>query len=293
MYERREQGLVDAFRGVETAAIPIDEPAIIYPPAEVWQALSARRKERYGAINLAGGAGGSKAEQKITAALKQVTKEIDYQGAPLRQVIQELQDEYNIPIRLNTVELGVVGVDPESPITISLPADLSLRSALRQILASVENADAGLTYTIRDEVLLITSKEDADAEPQIKVYQVGDLVVTPQMLRMSAVAAWAVVWAAWVAAWAAWAAVWVAAWVVAWAAWAVAWAAWAAAWAAWAVVAWVACLLCQTIQPRRVPSLLPSAMPKHRASAESIIDVASLIARYSKASDEATQASRR
>ncbi len=119
VYERREQGLVDAFRGVETSAVPIDEPTIIYPPAEVWQALSARRKERYGAINLAGGAGGSKAEQKITAALKQVTKDIEYQGTPLRQVMQELQDSYNIPIRLNTVELGVVGIDPEAPITIS------------------------------------------------------------------------------------------------------------------------------------------------------------------------------
>ncbi len=104
VYERREQGLVDAFRGVETSAVPIDEPTIIYPPAEVWQALSARRKERYGAINLAGGAGGSKAEQKITAALKQITKDIEYQGTPLRQVMQELQDSYNIPIRLNTVE---------------------------------------------------------------------------------------------------------------------------------------------------------------------------------------------
>ena len=184
VYERREQGLVDAFRGVESAAIPIDEPTIIYPPAEVWQALSARRKERYGAINLAGGAGGSKAEQKINSALKQQTKDIEYQGTALRAVMDELQEEYGIPIRLNTVELGLAGVDPDAPITITLPP-VSLRSALRQILSSVENADEGLTYTIRDEVLLITSKEDADNEPQIKVYQVGDLVVTPQMLRMS------------------------------------------------------------------------------------------------------------
>ncbi len=178
-FKDREQGFVDAMRGIEVAAVPIDEPAIIYPPAEVWQALSARRKERYGAINLAGG---SKSDQKITAALKQTADNIDFQGEPLNQVMETLQDLYNIPIRLNTVELGVAGVNPDEPINIKLPP-VSLRSALRQILAEIDIAE--LTYTIRDEVLLITTQEDADAVPQVKVYPVGDLVVTPAMLQMS------------------------------------------------------------------------------------------------------------
>jgi hypothetical protein len=178
-FEAREQGFVDAMRGVEVAAIPLDEPPIVYPPPEVWQAVSARRRERYGAVNLAGG---SKAEQKITAALKQTAADIDFQNEPLNRIMDTLQDAYNVPIRLNTVELGLVGVDPDTPVNIKLPP-VSLRSALRQILAEIDIAD--LTYTIRDEVLLITSQEDADDVPQVKVYPVGDLVVTPMMLQMA------------------------------------------------------------------------------------------------------------
>ncbi|HBE69412.1 MAG TPA: hypothetical protein DDW52_14800, partial [Planctomycetaceae bacterium] len=42
VFEEREQGFVDVMRGVEEAAIPFaGEPPIVYPPAEVWIALSA------------------------------------------------------------------------------------------------------------------------------------------------------------------------------------------------------------------------------------------------------------
>lgn len=55
-FERREQGVVDALRGVEEAAIPFDgtPSPVIYPAPEIWQAFSARRKT-YGSFNLSGG----------------------------------------------------------------------------------------------------------------------------------------------------------------------------------------------------------------------------------------------
>ncbi len=99
-----------------------------------------------------------KAEMKIAKALLQVLREIDYQGTPLRQVMWELQDTCNIPIRINTIALSVdLNLDAETPVTISLPS-MTARSAFRHILSSVS---ADLTFTIRDEVLFVTSKKDA------------------------------------------------------------------------------------------------------------------------------------
>ncbi|MCA9132737.1 MAG: hypothetical protein KDA45_06270, partial [Planctomycetales bacterium] len=142
-FEAREQGFVDAMRGVEQAAVPFDgNPPLIYPPPEVWQALSARRKERYGAINLAGG---NSSEQRIYTALKQETSP-DYNATPLRQVMTGLADDLNIPIWINQPELDLLGVDPDSPITLTLPP-VSLRSALRLMLEPLE-----MTYIIRNEV---------------------------------------------------------------------------------------------------------------------------------------------
>jgi hypothetical protein len=60
---QRNRGFVDSLYLCELALIPfVDEPPIRYPPADVWQALSARRLERYGTIDLSGG---NESEQRI------------------------------------------------------------------------------------------------------------------------------------------------------------------------------------------------------------------------------------
>src|SRR5207248_6498552 len=59
----------------------------------------------------------------------------------------------------------------DTPITKVLKG-VTLKSALKLILH-----DLGLAYIVRDEVLLITSKEEADTYLVTKVYPVGDLVV--------------------------------------------------------------------------------------------------------------------
>lgn len=100
-----------------------------------------------------------KAEMEIVRALATQVNEIDYQATPLRTVMQELQDTCNIPIRFNSNALASLMVDVEAPVSIYLPS-MRLRSALRHILLSVSDE---ISFTIRDEVLMITSKEDAQA----------------------------------------------------------------------------------------------------------------------------------
>jgi tetratricopeptide (TPR) repeat protein len=170
-FRAREQGFVDAMRGVEEAAVPFDgNPPVVYPPPEVWKALTARRKERYGSINLAGG---NDAEQRIYAALKEQLDDATYTGQPLSQVMQILSDDLNIPIWIDEAELELLGVDPDTQINLNLTS-ISVRSVLRLMLEPLD-----LTYIVRDEVLQITSADKADEDPINKVYPVGDLVVPP------------------------------------------------------------------------------------------------------------------
>ena len=160
-FEAREQGFVDVMTAVEEAAVPFaGDPPVVYPPPEVWQALTAARKERYGAINLAGG---NDSETSIYAALKQ-SKDWDYPGTPLNQVIQGLADDLTIPIWINEPELDLLGIDTDTPINLRLPS-VTVRSALRIMLEPLE-----LTYIIRNEVLEITSIDSAESDPINKVY---------------------------------------------------------------------------------------------------------------------------
>ena len=99
------------------------------------------------------------AEQRINAVLARVADPMDYQGFPLWQVADELQKTYWIPILVNEQSLAEEGISTDSPVTFKV-GEITLQSALRHLLASVSN---GLTFVVRDEVLLITTKEDAQS----------------------------------------------------------------------------------------------------------------------------------
>ncbi len=168
-FRRREQGWIDSMRGVEEAAVPFaGVPPIVYPPADVWNALSARRKEKYGSINLAA----DESEERIYRALREQT-EVEFQGISLQAVMDEFATRHGIDIYINPVELDNAGQSPDAPVNLTL-GNATLRSALRIILKPLD-----LTYVIREGVLEITSNDDAEREPVNKIYPVGDLVVPP------------------------------------------------------------------------------------------------------------------
>jgi hypothetical protein len=144
-----------------------DDPPIVYPDAETWKELTARRKERFGAMELSRT---SPAEKKIQEALKQPTQ-IEFVETPLRDVVDYLKDLHKIEIQLDTAALKDANVDENTPVTKNLKG-ISLRSALKLLLDELQ-----LRYVVRDEVLLITSPGKADELMTTKVYPVTDLVL--------------------------------------------------------------------------------------------------------------------
>ena len=52
--DRQDRNFIKALNDVEAAATPINEPTILYPDAKTWEALSNRRKERYGDVSTSG-----------------------------------------------------------------------------------------------------------------------------------------------------------------------------------------------------------------------------------------------
>ena len=85
----RQKAVVDTLYQVEKSAIPFpDEPPIVYPDAEVWQQLTARRKEKYSSVDLSKQ---GPAEKKINDALKSPTQ-LEFIETPLKDVIDYLKD---------------------------------------------------------------------------------------------------------------------------------------------------------------------------------------------------------
>ncbi len=107
-------------------------------------------------------------EEKIIEALDSSTQ-LDFLDAPLRDVVDFLKDYHQIEIQIDRPSLDDVGLTPDEQITKSLRG-LRLRSALQLVLR-----DLDLTYVIRDEVLLITTPEVADALVETRVYNLHRL----------------------------------------------------------------------------------------------------------------------
>lgn len=95
-----------------------------------------------------------------------------YSGMPLNEVMDGLSKVAGINIHLDPRGLGQEGVQPDTPITLSLGREISLKSALNLILEPLH-----LTYMIKDEVLKVTSEQIRDGEIVTQVYNVADLVI--------------------------------------------------------------------------------------------------------------------
>jgi hypothetical protein len=116
--------------------------------------------------------------EKIRVALRSKTA-VDFVETPLSDVVKFLKDKHDIEIHLDKSALEDVGIAADSPITWNLKG-ISLKSVLRLMLRELD-----LTYTVRDEVLLITTPEVAGASLCVRLYGVGDLVRIDESLPIS------------------------------------------------------------------------------------------------------------
>ena len=107
---------------------------------------------------------------------------INFEGTPLKQVIDDLRSIHaqGVNIVPDMPALQERGISLEAPISIRLE-NVSLKSALNLILQQV-----GLTYVIKDEVLQITTEENAKGKQSIVTYQVADLVLNLDPAAQSA-----------------------------------------------------------------------------------------------------------
>lgn len=96
---------------------------------------------------------------------------LEFIDTPLSDVIDFLKDHCKIEIQLDNRALTDVGIGSDTPVKTNLHA-LPLRSALNLMLRQLN-----LAWTVRDDVLFITTPEEAESTMVTKVYDVVELVV--------------------------------------------------------------------------------------------------------------------
>jgi hypothetical protein len=168
----RATEFLNVLHSVEKAHVPFpDEPPILWPAPEVWQDMTERRKI-WKQTNLKSD---NPTEVSILEALDE-PYQAEFFDMPLSDVIDDIKVNKRIPIIFDPNVIDTL--DTGATVNLSL-SGVTLRSILKMILQPMD-----LTYVIEDEVMKITTIEEAEGKFFIYVYPVGDLVVTPMSLQM-------------------------------------------------------------------------------------------------------------
>jgi len=165
--EAKEQGYYRATTNVDIAAVPFDDyKPFQFGPVKDWERLTKTRKEwdrKYARQR-------SEKELEIEQKLKTPIS-LRFQEMPLSQVVEELGKLAQVNMYLDARGLAEEAVNTDTPVTIELSQEISLKSALNLILEPLH-----LSYVIKDEVLRITSENLRDGEIYPVTYNVADLV---------------------------------------------------------------------------------------------------------------------
>ncbi len=106
---------------------------------------------------------------------------VKFVNATLEQVAADLRDQYGI-----NIELDKQAIEQKSGLHVTRPflscslEQVSLKSVLNFLLHQ-----AGLTYVIKDEILLITTENNASEKLVTRIYNVQDIVIRVQDYPMS------------------------------------------------------------------------------------------------------------
>ncbi len=160
---KKEDEVVKAFLGVDEASVPQSEE-LTY--AENWDEINKRR-EKY-----------KKQETRYSEKELQIIKSLstpvqaNYTNQPLQSVMEEMARMAGVTIHLAPDGLAEQSVQPSQPVTLNTVDAIPLKSALNLILEPLN-----LDYTVRNDVLMITSKSKKDTDVYAVTYPVADLVI--------------------------------------------------------------------------------------------------------------------
>ena len=166
--DSKEQGFWGALDSVEHAAIPFDD-RISVEFGKDWKDITDRRRGKHNTdVRIR-----TPEEQRIESSLSRpVTLRFD--NEPLIKVIAKIGEIADVNVVLDESGLADESHTKTTPVSIDV-SGIQLRNALALLLEPLN-----LGYTIKNEVLKITSEQRLQGQAVVVTYSVADLVVNIQ-----------------------------------------------------------------------------------------------------------------
>ncbi|MFP6668267.1 MAG: hypothetical protein VB876_13190, partial [Pirellulales bacterium] len=165
--EAKETGVWETLDDVEKSAIPFSDKNPIVFNEGIWKELSASRKRYAGDGKRKRHPSEVEIQQKLLSPIS-----LRFKEAPLGEVIDYMKKVSGINIFIDPEGLVQEGIHLSDPVSLDLPNQISLGSALKLLLEPLK-----LDYVVTNEVLKITSDQLRDRTVYSRIYNVADLVI--------------------------------------------------------------------------------------------------------------------
>jgi len=138
------------------------------PAAAIAQSNEQKKEAAPGVFRIASSDDGESLEEKLNRRI-----EVNFKEVPLREALNELAQQTNIQFYIAQKKLEEASVSPDTPITQRFK-DIRVETLLRLMLKDLE-----LTHVDRDDLIVVTTPEDAESELLTRVYDCRDLLAMP------------------------------------------------------------------------------------------------------------------
>lgn len=159
-YKQTRTALIE----VERAKIPWHQE-LVYP--NDWPELSARR--------LTPGGGSAALNSQLFASLDKPVR-ADFNGQPLKSVLETLAEEHKINLTVNWADIELAGIDRNAAIDLYLPSQISLKRVLTEVLEQASGNKAELGFDVVDGIIKVATRAKLDQETYTVVYDIEDLL---------------------------------------------------------------------------------------------------------------------
>lgn len=118
----------------------------------------------------------------VLAQLDQRVAEVDFENAPLEQVIDWISSLTSMNVVVNWQTLEYAGVERDKPVTLAV-RNIPLSQLIWLLLEEAGGPDLNLAYQARDNLLIISTEEEFGRAMIVRVYDVADLTVRVPKFR--------------------------------------------------------------------------------------------------------------
>ena len=169
MRDAKDVGWARAMNDVDVASIPHSGNDYRFPDVDTWVKLTNQRLQR------------DEKSRSMTQVEYEITEKLKYQvqvrfnNEPLQSALATLGNLAGIPIHIDPSGITQEDVDIAKPVSLDTINGIRLEAALNLILEPLR-----LGYIVKNDVLMITSKQACRSELRMRTYYVADLVMPIQ-----------------------------------------------------------------------------------------------------------------